>query len=83
MKLTEAQLETLQALVEGAMLTFNDYGQLCLPVALPGRFDNALSGTVRDVLIKNKLIERFDKTRDPRRKGNGYVISEKGRAALS
>ena len=83
MKLTAAQQETLTALANGAMLTFDEQGGLNLPTPLPGRNSGMLQGTVRMALMKNKLIERFDKKKNARTKGNGYVISAKGVALLS
>lgn len=82
MKLTAVQHETLIALANGAMLTFDEWGTLNLPTPLPGRNSGMLEGTVRAALMNNKLIERRDKTKDPRTKGNGYVISAKGVALV-
>lgn len=81
-KLTSAQREILEELAKGAMLAFNEFGQLCLPTPLPGRNSGALQHVTRDFMMKNRLIERFDKTKDARTKGNGYIISAKGRSLL-
>lgn len=41
-----------------------------------------VTGSVREFLTKHRLVERLDKTCDLKVKGNGYVISAKGRALL-
>lgn len=83
MKMTQIQRETLEALARGAMLTLDQYNILNLSDALPGRNSPMVTGSVRDFLTRNRLVERLDKTRDLKVKGNGYIISAKGRAALS
>lgn len=82
-KPTPAQLETLQALTDGAVLTLDQHNMLNLPTALPGRNGPMVSPSVREFLTKNRLVERLDKTRDIKANGNGYVISEKGRKVIA
>ncbi len=74
-KLTPVQREILKALADGGMLALDKTNTLYVN----GR---QLQPVTREFLTSNKLITRMDKTRDIKAIGNGFVITEKGRAAL-
>lgn len=75
-QMTAVQREVLTALDQGGMLVQDR--QNTLHVA-----GLTLQPRTREILMKNKLIERLDKARGPGVKGNGFVITAKGRALLT
>lgn len=75
-KLTPLQRDWLQALAAGGMLVPDAHNLLWLG-------DRIMAHMTREFLIKHRLITRFDKTRDIKTKGNGFVISDKGREVLA
>ena len=74
-KLTTVQREILEVLAAGGMLTLDKTNSL----SVNGKY---LQPITREFLTSNKLITRLDKTRDIKSIGNGFVITDKGRAAL-
>lgn len=83
LKLTDTQREILQVLSNGAILLLDKNNLLSLPDPLPGRNSAALQSSTRSFLIKNHLIEKFDKNHDIKTNCNGYIISDQGRKVLN
>ena len=74
--LTVVQRQILQALADGGLL-IQDKKNI-LSVGSIG-----LQPRTRTMLMDAGFLTRMDKTRDIKTKGNGYVITDKGRAALN
>ena len=74
--LTVFQRGILQALADGGMLTLDKHNILSV-----GTF--SLQPVTRQILMDADFLTRADKTRDIKTKGNGFVITDKGRAALT
>lgn len=74
-KLTTHQRKILQGLADGGMLILDKHNILNLG-------ETMLQSITRSFLTENRLIERLDKKRSTSVQGNGFIISEKGRAAL-
>jgi len=74
-KLTPVQRQILEALANGGMLTLDKTNSL----SVNGKF---LQPITREFFTSNKLVTRLNKASDIKSKGNGYVITDKGRAAL-
>lgn len=73
--LTPVQRQILQALADGGMLVQDKTNALTVgPLSLQPK--------TRTILMDASFLTRLDKTRDIKTKGNGYVITDKGRAAL-
>ena len=75
-KLTALQRDWLQVLDAGGMLVPDACNLLWIG-------DRVMADMTRRFLITNRLITRFDKARDIKTKGNGFVISAKGREVLA
>ena len=75
MRLTPVQREILEMLAAGGMLTLDKMNIL----SVNGK---QLQPVTREFFTSNKLVTRLDKSRDIKTQGNGYVITDKGRAAL-
>jgi hypothetical protein len=75
-KLTPIQRAVLQELATGAMLTVDVHNLLWLN----GR---VVQPNTRAVLMKHRLLRRFDMDHDIKAKGNGFVLSEKGRQVIA
>ena len=74
-KLTKLQRELLELLRDGALITVDSQNLAWLA-------DRQVQPQTRYFLTENRLIARLDKTRSIQTKGNGFVISEKGRGLL-
>ena len=75
MKLTEVQREILQALDNGKIIRIDQ----CNMAYLGERY---LAPQTRYFLTEKRLVGRMDKTRRVEAAGNGFAITEKGRAVL-
>jgi hypothetical protein len=75
MKLTKIQKEVLTELDNGAILEVD-------PMNLTKIGDRDVAFSTRTFLTKNRLVVRKDKSKAVTTKGNGFVISEKGKRAL-
>ncbi|MDK1030200.1 MAG: HNH endonuclease signature motif containing protein [Anaerolineae bacterium] len=76
MKLTKIQREVLELLENGAVMTIDCYN-------MPSIGDRNLSPQTRYFLTDKRLVTRKDKTKSVETKGNGFVITDKGRNVLS
>ena len=74
-KLTKLQIEILQALKDGQLMTVDKNNMPWLGV-------RAIQPQTRYFLTENKLVTRKDKKRSVDALGNGFTISEKGLAIL-
>ena len=74
-KLTKLQREVLEALRDGAMITIDRMN-------LPWLGERQLAAQTRYFLTENRLVTRRDPTRSAETSGNGFILSEKGRALL-
>lgn len=75
-QITLHQRMVLDGLSQGGMLIQDNYNCLYLGPTM-------LQSVTRQFLVKNRLIERLDKTRGVGVSGNGFIITDKGRAALA
>ena len=75
-KLTKAQREILQLLEEGQVMTIDQYNMASI-----GK--RGVGPQTRYFLTNNKYVTKIDKTKSVETKGNGYIITEEGRKALS
>lgn len=74
-KLTKVQKEVLESLRDGEVITIDRSN-------MPWLGDRMLQPATRYFLTDHGLITRLDKSRPVESKGNGFVISEKGRSIL-
>jgi len=74
-KLTKLQREILELLRDGPMITIDRYNMAFLG-------DRPIQPQTRYFLTDKRLVTRKDKAKNVETKGNGYVISPKGLAAL-
>ena len=75
-KLTKIQREVLELLNDGAMMVIDVHN-------MPSIGDRVLSPQTRYSLTEKRLITRMDKSKSVESKGNGFVITEKGRRVLN
>lgn len=75
-KLTPAQRKVLQLLAEGQVMSIDRCN-------LPSVGKRNIAPQTRYFLTKNKLVTRIDKRRSVQTTGNGYILTERGREALS
>lgn len=75
-RLTPHQRQVLEALANGSMITADRNN--CLQVD-----GITIQPVTREFLVKSKYVERADKSRSLATAGNGFVITDKGREALS
>lgn len=74
-KPTAVQREILAAMASGSLLVQDRQNVLSVSGI-------CLQPTTRAILIKNRLIERLDKSRNVGVQGNGFVITAKGAALV-
>jgi 5-methylcytosine-specific restriction endonuclease McrA len=72
LKLTDIQKKVLSLLDDGNIMVIDKMNLATIK-------DKNVASSTRYFLTKNKLVERKDKTKSINTKGNGYVISEKGK----
>ena len=75
LKLTRLQREILQTLSNGGMITIDAMNL----ASLSGR---PIQPQTRYFLTENRLVTRLDKSKSAEAKGNGFVISEKGKRVV-
>jgi len=75
MKLTKVQKEVLTLLDSGEILEVDSMN-------LTRIGDREVAFSARTFLTDNRLVTRKDKSKAVTTKGNGFVISEKGKRAL-
>lgn len=73
--LTDVQRSILTAMLGGELLVQDRQNALHIGAM-------TLQPRTRDILVKARLIERFDKTKSVSSSGNGFIITEQGRLAL-
>lgn len=76
MKLTKVQREVLELLENGALMTIDCYN-------MPSIGNRNLSPQTRYFLTEKRLVTRKDKTKSVEAKGNGFIITDKGRNVLA
>lgn len=72
LKLTNIQKDVLSLLNDGNLLTLDSMN-------LASINDQSVASSTRYFLTKNRLVEKKDKTKSITKKGNGYIISQKGK----
>lgn len=72
LKLTDIQKKVLSFLCDGNIMIVDKMN-------LASIIDQNVASSTKYFLTKNKLIEKMDKTKSIYTKGNGYVISDKGK----
>lgn len=76
MKLTKVQREVLELLESGAVMVIDSYN-------MPSIKGRNLSPQTRYTLTEKRLVSRKDKSKPVDAKGNGFIITEKGRRVLA
>jgi hypothetical protein len=75
-KLTKLQIEVLQALKDGQLLTIDKLN-------MPWLGERALQPQTRYFLTEKRLVTRKDPERSIEAQGNGFTISKKGLETLA
>jgi len=75
-KLTKLQIEVLQALEDGQLITIDNTN-------MPWLGDRALQAQTRYFLTEKRLVTRKDPERSVAAQGNGFTISKKGIETLA
>lgn len=76
MKLTKTQVEVLRLLEGGSIMVVDTMN-------LTKIGEREVQFQTRTFLTKHRLITRLDKLRAVRVRGNGFTVSERGKAALA
>lgn len=74
--LTPVQRDVLQALADGALMTLDRTNSSWIG-------DKSVAFQTRSILAQRRLITRQDPSRNADAPGNGFIISDNGRAALA